>query len=163
MAEKSNAAQRFGRLAGACTVLSIVACYGTLATVSVLSLLGVTLAIHKGVWAGPISLFALLALFGVALGYRVHRGIAPLVFAALGAGAILRAMFGSYSRVVELMGFAGLITGSIWDWRLKKVSEFTRVRAGSSVNQPGLTQSEASGCSWRSFSSRSQLILKERR
>ncbi|HET8580184.1 MAG TPA: MerC domain-containing protein [Nitrospiraceae bacterium] len=122
MPEPSKATPRFGRLAATCTVLSIAACYGTLATVSVLSLLGVTLVIHKGVWAGAISLFALLALFGVALGYRVHRGIAPLVFAALGAGAILWAMFGSYSRVVELMGFAGLITGSIWDWRLKQRS-----------------------------------------
>lgn len=120
MLEPSKATPRLRRLAATCTVLSITACYGTLATVSVLSLLGVTLAIHKGVWAGAISLFALLALSGVALGYRVHRGIGPLVFAALGAGAILWAMFGSYSRVVELMGFAGLITGSIWDWRLKR-------------------------------------------
>ncbi len=120
MAERSNATPRFGWLAGAGTVLAIAACYGTLATVSVLSLLGVTLVINPGVWAGAISLFAVLALFGVLLSYRQHRVRGPLTIAALGAGLILWAMFGSYSRIVELIGFAGLITGSIWDWRLKK-------------------------------------------
>lgn len=118
--EKSNATPRFGWVAGACTVVSITACYGTLATVGLLSLLGVTLAINKGVWAGTISLFALLAFLGVTLSYRVHRVMGPLFIAAVGAGLVVWAMFGSYSRVVEIMGFAGLITAAIWDWRLKK-------------------------------------------
>jgi hypothetical protein len=43
-----------------------------MATIGMLSLLGVTLAINKGVWAGTITLFALLALFGVLLSYRQH-------------------------------------------------------------------------------------------
>lgn len=121
MAERSSAASRFGWLAGTCTILSMAACYGTLAIVTVLSFLGVTLAINKGVWAGAISLFALLAVLGVVLSYRGHRVKGPLVIAALGAGLILWAMFGSYSRMVELIGFAGLITAAVWDWRVKKV------------------------------------------
>jgi hypothetical protein len=106
-------------LAGADTVLSITACYGTLAVLSVLSLLGVTLAINPGVWAWAISLFALLALGGVTLviggaawgsaGYRNYR-----------AALVVWAMVGSYSRIAELAGFAGLITAAIWDWRLQK-------------------------------------------
>lgn len=120
MAERSNATPRFGWLAGAGTVLAIAACYGTLATVSVLSLLGVTLVINPGVWAGAISLFALLALFGVLLSYRQHRVRGPLTIAAVGTVLVLWAMFGSYSRIIELIGFAGLITAAIWDWRLKK-------------------------------------------
>jgi hypothetical protein len=107
-------------LAGAGTVLAIAACYGTLATVSVLSLLGVTLVINPGVWAGAISLFAVLALFGVLLSYREHRVRGPLVIAALGTALVLWAMFGSYIRIIELIGFAGLITAAVWDWRLKK-------------------------------------------
>ncbi len=120
MAERSNATPRFGWLAGAGTVLAIAACYGTLATVSVLSLLGVTLVINPGVWAGAISLFAVLALFGVLLSYREHRVRGPLVIAALGTALVLWAMFGSYIRIIELIGFAGLITAAVWDWRLKK-------------------------------------------
>ncbi|MFQ5931270.1 MAG: MerC domain-containing protein [Nitrospiraceae bacterium] len=107
-------------MAGTGTVLAIAACYGTMAIVTLLSLLGVTLAINKGVWAGAISLFALLALLGVVLGYREHRMRGPLVIGALGAALVLWAMFGSYSRIVEIMGFAGLITAALWDWRLKK-------------------------------------------
>ncbi|MEE8607273.1 MAG: MerC domain-containing protein [Nitrospiraceae bacterium] len=120
MADRSNATPRFGWLAGAGTVLAIAACYGTLATVSVLSLLGVTLVINPGVWAGAISLFAVLALFGVLLSYREHRVRGPLVIAALGTALVLWAMFGSYIRIIELIGFAGLITAAVWDWRLKK-------------------------------------------
>jgi len=120
MAERSNATPRFGWLAGAGTVLAIAACYGTMATIGVLSLLGVTLAINKGVWAGAISLFALLALFGVLLSYRQHRVRGPLTIAAVGTVLVLWAMFGSYNRIVEIVGFSGLITAAIWDWRLKK-------------------------------------------
>ena len=120
MVERSDTMPRFGWLAGTCTILSMAACYGTLAIVTVLSFLGFTLAINKGVWAGAISVFALLAFLGVALSYRAHRMTGPLVIGALGAGLILWAMFGSYSRIVELMGFAGLITAAVWDWRLRK-------------------------------------------
>ncbi len=119
-AERSNATPRFGWLAGAGTVLAMAACYGTLAIVSVLSLLGVTIVINPGVWAGAISLFAVLALVGVAVSYPRHRTVGPVVIGALGAGLVLWAMFGSYSRIVELIGFAGLITAAIWDWRLKR-------------------------------------------
>ena len=123
VAGKSNATSQFGWLAGAGTVLAIAACYGTLATVSILSLLGVTLVINTGIWAGAISLFALLALVGVALSYPRHHTAGPVLIAALGTALVLWAMFGSYSRIVELMGFAGLITASIWDWRLNKCDD----------------------------------------
>ncbi len=120
MAERSNATPRFGWLAGAGTVLEIAACYGTLATVSVLSLLGVTLVINPGVWAGAISLFAVRALLGVLLSYRQHRVRGPLTIAAVGTVLVLWTMFASYNRIVEIVGFSGLITAAIWDWRLKK-------------------------------------------
>jgi hypothetical protein len=135
MADRSNATPRFAWLASAGTVLAIAACYGTLATVSVLSLLGVTLVINPGVWAGAISLFAVLALFGVLLSYREHRVRGPLVIAALGTALVLWAMFGSYSRIIELIGFAGLITAAIWDWRLKKCESPTG--SAPDVAKPG--------------------------
>jgi hypothetical protein len=80
---------------------------------------------QKRVWAGAISLFAFLSLVGVALSYPRHRTAGPVVIAALGAGLVLWAMFGSYNRIVELMGFAGLITAAVWDWRLKKCESAT--------------------------------------
>jgi len=41
-----------------------------LATLAILSLLGVTLVVNPGLWAGAISFFAVLAVIGVAVGYR---------------------------------------------------------------------------------------------
>ncbi len=120
MPREARNASRLDWLAGVAALLSIVACYGTLFTISVLSALGVTLVVHDGAWAGAISLFAVLAVAGVFLGYRRHRTLAPLVLAAIGAAIILWVMLGSYDRILELIGFGALIAGAIWDWRLKR-------------------------------------------
>lgn len=120
MSGRSGGTPRLGWLAGAGTVLAVLACYGTLAVVGALSLLGVTLVIDPGAWAGAIVVFAVLAVLGVALGYARHRVAGPLVLAAIGAALVIWAMLGSYSRLIEVAGFAGLIAAAIWDWRLKK-------------------------------------------
>ncbi len=120
MTETSSVSRKWDWLASAATVLSIVACYGTLLVVGALSLLGISLAVHTGVWAGAISLFAVLAVVGIALGYKRHRTAAPLVLCVIGAGLIVWVMFGSYSRILELIGFAILIAAATWDWRLKR-------------------------------------------
>jgi hypothetical protein len=116
---RSRVARRFEWLSSVAALLAIVACYGTVLVVSALSLLGVTLAIHEGAWAGVIVLFAVLAAVGVALGYWRHRVLAPLVIAVVGAVIILWVMFGFYNRILELTGFAALIGAATWDWRLK--------------------------------------------
>lgn len=124
MAEKI--AGRWEWLAGAATVCSIVACYGTLAVVGVLSVMGVGIALHEGAWAGVISLFAVIAAAGIAFGYRRHRVIGPLVLAIVGAVLVLWVMFGSFNRVLEIAGFAALVAATVWDWRAKKRRRFHR-------------------------------------
>ena len=57
-------------LAAAGTILAILAYYGTLLLVAVLSALGVTLAVDDGAWAGAIVFFALLATAGLAVWLR---------------------------------------------------------------------------------------------
>jgi Na+/H+-dicarboxylate symporter len=129
MNSRSNITQ-FRWLAGAGTLLSLLACYGTLGLIAILSLMGVSLAINEQVWAGVIVTFALIAVAGVALGYRLHRNPAPAVIALAGALLVIWAMYGSdnirawfgfLSRGVELAGFAGLIAAAVWDWRLKRI------------------------------------------
>lgn len=129
MAEEARNASKLDWLAGAAALLSIVACYGTLFAISALSALGISLAVNDGAWAGAIALFAVLAVLGVVLGYRRHRTLAPLVLAAIGAAIILWVMFGSFNRILELVGFAALAVGAIWDWRLKRRS--SSMAAGS--------------------------------
>lgn len=122
MTEAASASRRWDWLASVATVLSIVACYGTLLLIGALSLLGVSLAVHNGLWAGAISLFAVLAAIGLALGYKRHHAPAPFVLGTIGTGLIVWVMFGPYSRLIELIGFAFLVVAAALDWRLKRRS-----------------------------------------
>lgn len=118
----TDSAPRFDWLAGAATLLAIAACYGTFLLIGALSLMGVTLVLHEGAWAGVISLLALLAVAGVLLGYRRHRAIVPPILALAGAAPILWAMLGRYDRRMEVAGFAALVVAAAWDWRLKRAT-----------------------------------------
>ncbi len=129
MPDGDNETPRWSWLAGAGTLVSLLACYGTLLAVSALSLVGITIAINVHLWAGAIVLFALIAVIGVASGYRRHRRIGPLALASCGALLVIWAMYGSASihallgfpsRVVELTGFAMLVVAACWDWRRRK-------------------------------------------
>jgi rhodanese-related sulfurtransferase len=115
MSDGSGRGSWFPRVA---TALAILACYGTTALIGLLSLLGVSLAVNEGIWAGAIGVFAALAMIAIAVSYRRHRIVGPALVAALGLGLILWVMFGSYSRVIELSGFVLLIAATLWDWRV---------------------------------------------
>jgi len=104
-------------LPGAATALAALSCYGTTAAIALLSALGVSIAVDGRIWAGAISLFAAAAAIATAAGYRRHRAIGPSLLAAGGLAAILWAMYGSYSGVIELAGFLALAAAAAWDWR----------------------------------------------
>jgi rhodanese-related sulfurtransferase len=114
MTDGSGEASWFPRAA---TALAVLSCYGTTVLIGLLSLLGVSLTLDEGIWAGAISVFVTLATVAIAASYRRHRIIGPTVIAALSLGLILWAMYGSYSRVTELAGFVLLIAATLWDWR----------------------------------------------
>lgn len=111
---------KLGRLSGFATGLSIVACYGTLMFVSILSLMGITVNIHEGAWAGAITLFAWLAFAGVAINFRRYHVLGPLVMASAGAVLITWVMFISFSRPLEILGFMLLITAALWERHLRR-------------------------------------------
>ena len=120
-----------GWLARGATGLSLVACYGTLALVALLSALGVTLAINPHVWAAAIVIFAVVAVLGVGLGARRHGVWWPLILAAFGTALVAGVMYlpdriegaaGIPALAVEIAGFAALIVAALWDWRLCKIN-----------------------------------------
>jgi rhodanese-related sulfurtransferase len=113
----SDGSSKASWLPRAATALAVLSCYGTTALIGLLSLAGIRLAINEGAWAGATAIFAALATVTIAMSYRRHRIVGPAVVAALGLGLILWAMFGSYSRVIELAGFVLLIAAALWDWR----------------------------------------------
>lgn len=106
---------KVSRFTGLSTLLSILACYGTLALVSILSFMGITINIHTGLWAGVITLFAWLAVAGIAGCFRRNRAAGPLIMAVVGAVFVTWVMFVSFNRVIEISGFAGLIFATLWE------------------------------------------------
>jgi len=108
-------------LPGLATAMPFIACYGTLAFMSILGALGVAIALDEGLWAGAIVAFAALAVSGLAFGSLRHRQIGPLLIGAIGAAAVAYAMYVQYARPIELSGFVLLLVAAFWDWRLRRV------------------------------------------
>jgi hypothetical protein len=129
MAEMSGGRQRWAWLPAGGTVLSILACYGTLAVVTALSAMGITLSPNVHIWALVIIAFAVLAVVGLAFSYRTHGSRGPLALGIIGVLVVIFATYGSRiidtvlgvpRDAVEIVGFAVMLAGAIWDWRLKK-------------------------------------------
>ena len=113
-------AERWPWLPAVTTAAAVVACYGTVATVALLSLLGIGIVVHEGAWAGIISVFAVLASAALVLGYGRHGKPGPAVLGAVGAALIVWTMLASYDRIVEIAGFAALVVAAIWDRRARR-------------------------------------------
>jgi rhodanese-related sulfurtransferase len=109
-------------LPGVAAILAVLACYGTTLVVVLLSLLGISIAVNEQAWAGAISVSAALATLAIAASCQRHRSIWPTVIAVPGLALILWAMYGSYSRVIELAGFICLITATLLDLRMRAMS-----------------------------------------
>jgi arsenite methyltransferase len=129
MAEQPKGLQRLGRYSGVAVVLSIAACYGTLALVAILSLAGVVLSIHEGAWAGVIVVLVWIAV--IAMGINIHRyqNFGPFILSDIGALLVSWAMLVNYSPTMEGAGFAMMLTAAFWDRHLKrKVPEVLPVK-----------------------------------
>ncbi|ABI56979.1 MerC family mercury resistance protein [Alkalilimnicola ehrlichii MLHE-1] len=114
------ALRRRGFLGVAALLLALLSCYGTLAALALLPLLGYSLAVDEGAWAVAIAAFALLTLAAVAAGVRRHGRWAVVALAATGVSVILYALFIQYSLVVELAGFLLLAGGVVLDAWLRR-------------------------------------------
>ena len=112
--------RRVSRLATLSTLGAMLTCYGTVALVGILSLLGVTLVVNAAAQAGVISVFAILAAVVILFSAAQHRRFGPSLLAVAGAGLILWVMWGYYNRLVELIGFAALVGSTYWDWRVRE-------------------------------------------
>ncbi|MFW3614220.1 MerC family mercury resistance protein [Billgrantia antri] len=106
---------RRGLLGMLAYLLALLSCYGTLALVALLPLLGVHLALDEGLWAGAIAAFVLLTLAVVASGLRLHHRPWPVLVGLAGTFLVLYALFVDYSMLVELGGFVLLASAVAWD------------------------------------------------
>ena len=115
---------RISWLPGATTALAVVSCYGTALLTGILSMLGVSMVINEGAWAGAISVFAGLAVAFIGASGRRQRIFGPTVVGIVGLAPILWAMYGGYSRIVEFIGFALLIIATLWDLRSRRLRRY---------------------------------------
>ena len=115
-------------LPGVTAIFAFIACNCTFVIVAILSLLGVSIVINPHIQAAVISLFALLTLGFVFLGYRGHGIVSPLILSAIGALLILGTMYISFSKLIESFGLLALVVSSVWSWR---VSERPRPMGGA--------------------------------
>lgn len=100
---------------------SIVACYGTLAVIAMLGSLGVSLTLNEFIWAGTIIVFALISVFGLFLGLRLHHKYWPLLLGCVGTGFIVYVMTIDYHLTIEILGFISLGLAVIWDWKIRRL------------------------------------------
>ena len=94
-------------------IAALLACYGTLAAIALLSAIGVGMALNEAIWAGTIVGCAALACLAVGAGWRKHKSLMPLVIALTGLGVLSYAMFVQYHLITELIGF-GLLGIATW-------------------------------------------------
>lgn len=120
MANTRSDEKDYSWLGSAASLLAVLACYGTLAAVALLSIVGVSIKIDESTLAKLITGLLVLALGGMGYSYSAHRRPGPLMLSVAAAAMLLWVFYGSYSKPLELSGFAALIVASIWDFRAKK-------------------------------------------
>ena len=108
---------RIGIWSGVLAGLSILTCYGTLALVALLGLIGIQLDIREGIWATVIVVLAWAAVAGIIREYLSLGAKGPLVLAILGALMITAVMYVAYNRFVEISAFVLLMAAVIWNRR----------------------------------------------
>lgn len=111
---------RLSWLGPATSLLAVAACYGTLATVALLSLIGVSVDINEASLVKLITALLILALLGMGYSFHLHRHPGPLLLSAAAVIVLFWVFYGSYSKPLELIGFGGFIVASVWDFRAKK-------------------------------------------
>lgn len=136
---------RRGLLGMLAFLLALLSCYGTLALVALLPLLGVHLALDEGLWAGAIAVFALLTLAVVASGLRLHRRPWPVLAGLAGTSLVLYALYVDYSMLVELSGFVLLAGAVAWDLRQRRRHEASML--GLTDTNPGKSHGRQEGTS----------------
>ena len=112
--------ERLSWLGSLTSLLAVVTCYGTLAAVALLSVMGVSVGLNEGLFIKIITGLLVVALLGMAYSFRTHRHPAPLVLSVAAAAVLVWVFYGTYSQLLEIVGFGGLVVASVWDIRIKK-------------------------------------------
>jgi arsenite methyltransferase len=114
------ALRRRGWAGSAALAAAVVACYGTLAAVALLSMAGISVAVNTTVWAGTIVALGALAAAAVGAGVRKHGSYMPASIALAGALLLAYVQLLNYSLALELVSFGMLGAGVLLDSRRRR-------------------------------------------
>ena len=114
------ASGRLSWLGSVTSLLAVVACYGTVAAVALLSVIGVGVDLDEALLITIITGLLAVALLGMTYSFRLHRFSGPLLVSVAAAGLLAWVFYGTYSQVLEIVGFGGLIVASVWDIGAKR-------------------------------------------
>jgi arsenite methyltransferase len=114
--------QRRGLWGSLSLILAVLTCYGTLALVSLLSVLGISMVINEGIWAAAIIMFAVIATAVIAVGMRKHHSLKPLILAIFATGLLIFTMYINYSMLTEVISFVMLAVATYLDFDLSRAS-----------------------------------------
>lgn len=92
--------ERLSWLGSATSLLAVMTCYGTLAAVALLSLVGVSVDLSEGLLIKIITGLLVVALLGMTYSFRLHRSPGPLVLSVAAAGLLVWVFYGTYSHVL---------------------------------------------------------------
>jgi hypothetical protein len=109
-----------GRLAPLFAIFAFLACNGGILLIATLSTIGISISINPQLQAAAISLFSLVALLLVFRDFRNHRGIGPVILAALASATLISTMYIHFDKLVESFGLLALLAATLWSWWLNR-------------------------------------------
>ena len=119
MRQRAAKTSRLASLASVTSLLAVASCYGTLGVVALLSVVGVTVHLNELLMTRVVTVILAVALLGLLTSYRRHHDLKPLLLGAASATLLLWVFYSRYSRPLEALGFVGLVSASVWDFRAK--------------------------------------------
>lgn len=111
---------RRGTLGVLGAVLATLSCYGTLAVVALLPLLGLRPSLNDAAWGTAILALTALAVAAIVPGYRRHGSLLPALSALAGGGLIAYVLLVQYGAIMELTGFVLLVAAALMDAGLRR-------------------------------------------
>jgi len=136
--------QRYGLSGVVGLAFALLACYGTLAAVGLISLLGFSLSLNEGLWAAVIVAAAMLTTALIGMAMRKHRSAVPLIVALIATAGLAYTMFINYSVIAEIICFL-LLGGATWhDFHLRRWSKVPGGKKGLQMRRATMMRDELS-------------------